>query len=122
VEVRLNSDFGFGLGTHRLRSGLGLGLGLGRLAMVALAIDGCLFGRARKSSTSLLRVEVSNSWVVLGRGVEQISDGNIKSRRVGSTGGSNILQQELDNTRGEGATLQALAPQLQCGRAEESHG
>ena len=45
------------------------------MAMVALATDGYHFGRARKSSTSLLRVEVSDSWVLLGRGVAQISDG-----------------------------------------------
>ena len=43
------------------------------MALVAIVIDGGLFGRARKSSTNLLRDEVPNSWVALGRGVEQIN-------------------------------------------------
>ena len=34
-----------------------------------------VFRRARKASTSFLRVEVSDSWVLLGRGAAQIGDG-----------------------------------------------
>ena len=34
-----------------------------------------VFRRARKTSTSFLRVEVSDSWVLLGRGATQIGDG-----------------------------------------------
>ena len=43
--------------------------------MCLVTTDGCHFGWARKTSTSLLRVKVSTSWVVLGRGVKQISNG-----------------------------------------------
>ena len=43
--------------------------------MRLVTVDGCHFRWARKTSTSLLRVKVSTSWVVLGRGVEQISNG-----------------------------------------------
>ena len=58
------------------------------MAKVSFATDGYHFGRARKSSPSLLRFEVSNSRAVLGRGVEQISDG---IKRLGAMCGKRML-------------------------------
>ena len=46
--------------------------------LISLVTYDSHFGWARKTSTSLLRVKVSTRRVVLGRGVEQISDGTYR--------------------------------------------
>ena len=47
--------------------------------------------RARKASTSFLRVEVSDSWVLLGRGAAQIGDGTTRKGAMRAGRGKRLV-------------------------------
>ena len=50
-----------------------------------------VFRRARKTSTSFLRAEVSDSWVLLGRGAAQIGDGTTREGAMRAGRGKRLV-------------------------------